>query len=59
MAQLAAQAKTEIYGDVVQISQTEYTEVVNTKKTWVIVHLYKDGLVSDLSLCVTNQHTYQ
>lgn len=36
-------ATKEIYGTVEQITESEYKTQVETKDTWVVMHLYKAG----------------
>jgi len=40
---MKAKAQKEIYGTVEQIIESEYKTQVETKDTWVVVHLYKAG----------------
>jgi len=44
ISEMKAKAQKEIYGTVDQIIESEYKTQVETKDTWVVVHLYKAGL---------------
>jgi len=44
IAEMKSKAEKEIYGTVEQITESEYKAQVETKDTWVVVHLYKAGI---------------
>lgn len=45
MQELLEKARTEKFGDIVEIAETEFVDQVTkaSEEFWVVIHLYKDG----------------